>query len=168
MGQEHSINKHQRGFVKDGAFHFNKRDEGMIHFPLAVYHGTDEETANRIMEEGFKPSVGGAYGPGIYTAQTAKEAMSWAALRVDQLHGEGEKNAKPAIVRSIVHGRNPSAPLNEDSAPEATKGDHDVLDISHYKMPYVLVRDTDAIKPHGILSGEQLDEHRPKGEPDLI
>lgn len=53
--------------------------------PMVLFHGTGWDFSVLV------PSAGGAFGPGIYLADTPEEAERWGGLRNTQLEGEGNR-----------------------------------------------------------------------------
>lgn len=93
MAASDHINSHQRDrtYVPSEA-----GVEGETHYPLVAYHGTSREAADAIMREGFLTSRWGVDGPGVYLTPNEDAARGYAM---------GHDN--PAIVRTILHPRNP-------------------------------------------------------------
>lgn len=85
--------------------------------PLVVYHGTGEDFAV------FKPSDGGAFGPGIYLADTPAEAQRWAR--------RGDRSVMP-VFASI---QNPYRWTDDDA----------------YRAPALVSRDARAAGHDGII-----------------
>lgn len=48
---------------------------------MIVYHGTNEEAAKRIKENGFKASKNGTFGSGVYTTTSIDKANSFAKMK---------------------------------------------------------------------------------------
>ncbi|XP_063060064.1 gig2-like protein DreN [Engraulis encrasicolus] len=42
-----------------------------------MYHGTDQTCANAIISSGFRPSLGGTLGPGVYCSRDINKAMGY-------------------------------------------------------------------------------------------
>ena len=63
-------------------FRVNKPGGGVYSFPLALYHGTNAENLNKILEEGLKPSREGMIGP-VYYFGDFRKAVRYAFYSSD-------------------------------------------------------------------------------------
>ena len=50
------------------------------HLLFEMFHGTSSENAKAIEHEGFRPSVGGMLGPGVYCSRDLKKARRYGAV----------------------------------------------------------------------------------------
>ena len=68
---------------------------------LLLFHGTNSQNALGILEEGFKPSTGGKYGPGVYLTDCSSCAGRFSARKVAGCHDDLNDNLLFIFVNEI-------------------------------------------------------------------